>query len=73
MITLEEEVGRTDKLIQMRVAFEYLTELVDPKYREMFVEAERGAKTVEDMNRVLELAKKYIAQRTVMELLGIQQ
>lgn len=71
LAALEEELGRTDKLIQMRVAFEYLTDLIDPKFREAFLEAERSAKTVEDMNRVLELAKKYIAQKTVMDLLGI--
>ena len=70
--TLEAELERTDKLIQMKVAFEYLTELIDPQYREAFLQAERSATTVEDMNRVLGLAKKYIAQRTVIDLLGLE-
>jgi hypothetical protein len=69
---LEEEIERTDKMIQMRVAIEYITEFIDPRYREAFLEAERNAKTVDEMNRVLELAKKYIAQKTVIELLGIE-
>jgi len=70
--TLEAELDRTDKLIQMKVAFEYLTELIDPQYRQAFLEAERAAGTVEEMNRVLALAKKYIAQRTVIDLLGLE-
>ena len=49
------------------------TQLIDPKYRASFVEAERNARSVEDMTRLLELAKKYIAQRTVIDLLGIQE
>lgn len=68
---LENELERNDRMIQMKVAMEYLTELIDPKYRDAFARAERSAKTVEDMNRLIELAKKYIAQKTVIELLGI--
>lgn len=70
---LEEEINRTDRMIQMKVAIEYLTQLIDPRYRTAFVEAEKGARTVEDMARLLELAKKYIAQRTVIDLLGIEE
>jgi hypothetical protein len=69
---LEEEIDRTDRMIQMKVAIEYLSQLIDPKYRPAFEEAEKTAKTVEDMSRLLELAKRYIAQRTVMDLLGIE-
>jgi len=70
---LEEEVNRTDKMIQMKVAIEYLTQLIDAKYRSAFMEAEKNARTVEDMTRLLELAKKYIAQRTLIDLLGIEE
>lgn len=70
---LEEEINRTDKMIQMKVAIEYLTQLIDPRYRASFMEAEKNARTVEDMARLLELAKKYIAQRTVIDLLGIEE
>jgi hypothetical protein len=60
-------------MIQMKVAIEYLTQLIDPKYRAAFFEAEKNARTVEDMTKLLELAKRYIAQRTVMDLLGIEE
>ena len=70
---LEDEVNRTDKMIQMKVAIEYLTQLIDPKYRSAFMEAEKNARTVEDMTRLLELAKRYIAQRTLIDLLGIEE
>ncbi|MGQ9582925.1 MAG: hypothetical protein ACUVV6_05350 [Thermoplasmatota archaeon] len=71
LASLEEELGRTDRMIQMKVAMNYLAQLIDPKYRQAFEQAERSAKTVEEMNRVIELAKKFIAQRTVVDLLGI--
>ena len=70
---LEEEVNRTDKMIQMKVAIEYLTQLIDAKYRSAFMEAERNARTVEEMTKLLELAKRYIAQRTLIDLLGIEE
>ncbi len=72
LASLEEELGRTDRMIQMKVAMNYLAQLIDPKYRQAFEQAERSAKTVEEMNRVIELAKKFIAQRTVVDLLGIE-
>ncbi|MEM2869218.1 MAG: hypothetical protein QW379_02190 [Thermoplasmata archaeon] len=72
LASLEEELGRTDRMIQMKVAMNYLAQLIDPKYRQAFEEAERSAKTVEDMTRLIELAKKFIAQRTVVDLLGIE-
>jgi hypothetical protein len=73
LANLEDEVGRTDKMIQMKVAIEYLTQLIDPKYRAAFLEAEKNARTVEDMTKILDLAKRYIAQRTVIDLLGIEE
>ena len=69
---LEEEIQRTDRMIQMKVAMNYLAQLIDPKYRQAFEEAERNAKSIEEMNRIIELAKKFIAQRTVVDLLGIE-
>jgi len=69
---LEEEINRTDRMIQMKVAMNYLAQLIDPKYRQAFEEAERSAKSIEEMNRIIELAKKFIAQRTVVDLLGIE-
>ena len=70
---LEDEVNRTDKMIQMKVAIEYLTQLIDPKYRAAFMEAEKNARSVEEMTKLLELAKRYIAQRTLIDLLGIEE
>jgi len=70
---LEDEVNRTDKMIQMKVAIEYLTQLIDAKYRAAFMEAEKNARSVEEMTKLLELAKKYIAQRTLIDLLGIEE
>ena len=72
LASLEEELGRTDRMIQMKVAMNYLAQLIDPKYRQAFEEAERSAKSVEEMTRIIELAKKFIAQRTVVDLLGIE-
>ena len=70
---LEDEVNRTDKMIQMKVAIEYLTSLIDAKYRAAFMEAEKNARSVEEMTKLLELAKRYIAQRTLIDLLGIEE
>ena len=70
---LEDEVNRTDKMIQMKVAIEYLTSLIDAKYRSAFMEAEKNARSVEEMTKLLELAKRYIAQRTLIDLLGIEE
>jgi hypothetical protein len=70
---LEDEVNRTDKMIQMKVAIEYLTQLIDAKYRTAFMEAEKNARSVEEMTKLLELAKRYIAQRTLIDLLGIEE
>lgn len=69
---LEEETEKNDRMIQMRVALDYLAELIDPKHKDAFIRAERSARTVEEMNRVLELAKKYVAQKTLIEILDLK-
>ena len=55
----------------MRVALDYLTEFIDPAHREEFIKAERAARTEEEMNRLLVAARRYIAQRTLIEILDI--
>lgn len=69
---LEDEINRTERMIQMKVALDYMKQLIDPKFRPAFEQAERNAKSVEDMERIIGLAKKYIAQRTVMGIMGIE-
>ncbi len=69
---LEEETEKNDRMIQMRIALDYLAELIDPRHKDAFVRAERNARTVEEMNRVLELAKKYIAQRVLVDILDLK-
>jgi hypothetical protein len=68
---LEREIDMKDRLIQMRVALDYLTEFIDPAYREEFVKAERAARTEEEMTRLLLAARRYIAQKTIIEILDI--
>jgi hypothetical protein len=69
---LEEETEKNDRMIQMRIALDYMAELIDPKHKDAFIRAERAARTVEEMNRVLELAKKYIAQRVLIDILDLK-
>lgn len=69
---LEEETEKNDRMIQMRVALDYLAELIETKHKDAFVRAERSARTVEEMNRVLELAKKYVAQKVLIEILDLK-
>ncbi len=71
LAVLEEETEKNDRMIQMRVALDYLAELIDPKHKDAFIRAERSARTVEEMNRVLELAKKYVAQKVLIEILDL--
>ena len=68
---LEREIDMKDRLIQMRVALDYLTEFIDPVHREEFVKAEQAARTEEEMTRVLIAARRYIAQKTLIEILDI--
>jgi len=69
---LEEETEKNDRMIQMRIALDYMAELIDPKHKDAFIRAERAARTVEEMNRVLELAKKYIAQKVLIDILDLK-
>ena len=68
---LEREIDLKDRLIQMRVALDYLTEFIDPRHRETFVKAERAARTEEDLERLLKAARRYIAQKTLIEIMEI--
>jgi len=68
---LEREIDLKDRLIQMRVALDYLTEFIDPAHRDEFIKAERAARTEEEMNRLLVAARRYIAQKTLIEILDI--
>ena len=68
---IQEEVFRYEKMIKLSVALEYMIQLVDPKFRDTFIHAEKSARTIEDMNKILDLAKKHIGQRTAIEILGI--
>ncbi len=72
LAVLEEETEKNDRMIQMRVALDYLAELIDPKHKDAFIRAERSARTVEEMNRVLELAKKYVAQKVLIDILDLR-
>jgi len=69
---LEEETEKNDRMIQMRIALDYMAELIDPRHKDAFIRAERTARTVEEMNRVLELAKKYIAQKVLIDILDLK-
>lgn len=68
---IEAEVFKNEKMIKLSVALEYMIQLVDPKYRDIFREAELKAKTVDDMTKILDLVKKHIGQKTAINMLGI--
>ncbi len=68
---LERELDLKDRLIRMRVALDYLTEFIDPTHRDEFIKAERAARTEDEMNRLLIAARRYIAQKTLIEILDI--
>ena len=68
---IHEEVFRYEKMIRLSVALEYMIQLVDPKFRDTFIRAEKSARTIDDMNKILDLAKKHIGQRTAIEIMGI--
>ena len=68
---IEEEVYRNERMIKLSVALEYMIQLVEPKFKESFLKAEKSARTIEELNRILELAKKHIGQRTAISMLGI--
>ena len=39
--------------------------------KEAFIKAEKNARTIEELNRILDLAKKHIGQKTAISMLGI--
>ena len=68
---VEQEVYKNEKMIKLSVALEYMIQLVEPKYRDIFKEAELRAKTVDDMTKILDLVKKNLGQKTAINMLGI--
>ena len=68
---IEEEVYRNERMIKLSVALEYMIQLVEPKFKEAFIKAEKNARTIEELNRILDLAKRHIGQRTAISMLGI--
>jgi hypothetical protein len=68
---IEEEVYRNERMIKLSIALEYMIQLVDPKFKESFIKAEKNARTIEELNSILDLAKKHIGQRTAISMLGI--
>lgn len=68
---IEEEVYRNERMIKLSVALEYMIQLVEPKFKEAFIKAEKNARTIEELNRILDLAKKHIGQKTAISMLGI--
>ncbi len=66
---LEEEVAMTERMLQVRAALDYLIMLIEPKYRSAFEKAEKKAETPEEMMRLVELAKKHVGQKALIELL----
>jgi len=68
---IEEEVYRNERMIKLSVALDYMIQLVEPKHKDAFIQAEKNARTIEDMNRILDLAKKHIGQKTAITMLGI--
>lgn len=68
---IEDEVYRNERMIKLSVALEYMIQLVEPKYKPIFEAAEEKARTIDDMNRILELVKKHVGQRTAIGMLGL--
>ena len=68
---IEEEVYRNERMIKLSVALEYMIQLVEPKFKEAFLKAEKEARTIDELNRILDLAKKHIGQKTAISMLGI--
>ena len=68
---IEEEVYRNERMIKLSVALDYMIQLVEPKFKEAFLKAEKEARTIEELNRILDLAKKHIGQKTAISMLGI--
>lgn len=68
---IEDEIYRYERMIKLEVAIDYMLDLVDPKLRPLFEEAKNNARTIEDMTRLLELAKKIIGQKAAITMLRL--
>ena len=68
---IEDEIYRNERMIKLSVAIDYMIQLVDPKFRHLFEEAEKNANSLEDMTRILELAKKMIGQKAAISMLRL--
>ena len=66
---IREDVEKTEKAIKTRVAIEYLADLMEERYRDAFLRAEKAARTPEDLASLLETAKTHIGQQAARELL----
>ena len=70
---LREEVDKNERMIQVRVALDYLLMLIEPEYRKAFEDAEKKATTPEELAELLVLAKKHIGQKNLIKLLGLDK
>jgi len=66
---LEEEVARTERMLQVKAALDYLIMLIDPKYRNAFEKAEKEAQTPEELMHLVDLAKRHLGQKALIEIL----
>ena len=66
---IQDDIDRTEKAIKTKVALEYLARLMEPRYRQAFLDAERAANTPEELADLLDAAKMHIGQRAARELL----
>ena len=68
---IEDEIYRNERMIKLSIAIDYMIELVDPQLRPLFDEAKKNVKSLEDMNKLLDLAKKIIGQKTAISMLRL--
>jgi len=69
---MDEEVRLNEKKIKLTVAIDYLMDLVDDDLRPVFEEAVDSAESLDDYNRILELAKRHIGQTIALKMLGLE-
>lgn len=68
---IEDEIYRNERMIKLSVAIDYMIEMVDPKIKPLFEEATKNAKTIDDMTKILELAKRIIGQKAAITMLRL--
>ena len=71
MKAIEDEIYRNERMIKLSVAIDYMIDLVDPKLKPLFEDATKNAKTLDDLTRILEMAKKIIGQKAAISMLRI--